>query len=144
QTYRDVCGFVCGHHLPATYPFVLAMPLQLKLLVSEAFPFSVLGVVHVRNRITQHRPLLEHEYLDIRCDLIAPVAVRRGYEFELVPSVRVAGELVWESVSTLLSRASHGEGKTPPVAAGKIERAAPLDLSASPVTWQVPADIGRR
>lgn len=145
QMYRDVCGFVCGHHLPATYPFVLAMPLQLKLLVSEAFPFPVLGVVHVRNRITQHRPLLEHEHLDIRCDLAAPVAVKRGYEFELVTSVQVSGELIWECVSTLLSRATHGEAKMPRASSERKERAAPSDLgSASPVKWQVPADIGRR
>ncbi|WP_171018905.1 MaoC family dehydratase [Microbulbifer harenosus] len=145
QIYRDVCGFGPGQHLPATYPFVLAMPLQLKLLVSEAFPFPVLGVVHVRNSITQYRPLLEREHLDIRCDLAAAVAVKRGYEFELLTSVRVNGELVWECVSTLLSRTPHGEAKVSRPSSGKKAWVAPVDEGcASAVNWQVPADIGRR
>ncbi|WP_158681700.1 MaoC/PaaZ C-terminal domain-containing protein [Microbulbifer pacificus] len=143
QAYREVCGFAPGPHLPATYPFVLAMPLQLKLLVSEAFPFPVLGVVHVRNRITQHRPLREMERMDIRCDLRAPTAVKRGYEFELVTSVRVAEELVWECASTLLSRAQHQQRPKPRAAAGQTGVAVDLCETAG-VRWPVPADIGRR
>ena len=105
--YRDVCGFAPGSRLPATYPFVMAMPLHLKLLVSDAFTFPILGLVHLRNQITQHRPIGAHEALDIRCDLMPPVAVKRGYEFALVTRVSVAGILVWECESVMLSRARH-------------------------------------
>ncbi|WOX05241.1 MaoC family dehydratase [Microbulbifer pacificus] len=141
RTYREVCGFAPGQHLPATYPFVLAMPLQLKLLVSEAFPFPVLGVVHIGNRITQRRPLRENDVMEIRCDLRPPVAVKRGYEFELITSVRVAGDLVWECVSTLLSRAQHQQ--RPKSRAGQAGGAPDLSEATSSAWW-VPADTGRR
>ncbi|WP_160153986.1 MaoC/PaaZ C-terminal domain-containing protein [Microbulbifer sp. ALW1] len=145
NAYREVCGFAPGHQVPATYPFVLAMPLQLKLLVSEAFPFPVLGVVHTRNRIVQHRPILESERLDIRCELGAPVPVKRGYEFELVTRVHVGEALVWECISTLLSRVKHPDGKKarPP---GE-EKGANRSLNFNEDTaekWLIPADTGRR
>lgn len=144
RAYREVCGFAPGQYLPATYPFVLAMPLQLKLLVSEAFPFPVLGVVHTGNRITQHRPLRDDDVMEIRCDLCPPVAVKRGYEFELITSVRVAGDLVWECVSTLLSRAQHQQRpKSRGASAGQAGGAPDLSEATS-TTWWVAADTGRR
>lgn len=141
REYREVCGFGSGPSVPATYPFVLAMPLHLKLLVSDAFPFPVLGVVHVRNQISQYRRLQESDRLDIRCDLGAPTAVKRGYEFDLRTRVYVAGELVWECASTLLARAAHS-GAVRPIRASAAERG---DINPDgTVEWPVPADIGRR
>lgn len=145
REYREVCGFAASAQLPATYLFVLAMPLQLELLVSEAFPFPVMGVVHVRNRISQYRPLLESQPLDIQCDLAAPVAVKRGYEFDLVTRVYIAGELVWDCVSTLLSRVKHQSESAPPVAASaKKSREYPAFDDGNQETWEMPADTGRR
>ncbi|WGL17495.1 MaoC/PaaZ C-terminal domain-containing protein [Microbulbifer bruguierae] len=145
RAYREVCGFADGSQLPATYPFVLAMPLQLRLLVSEAFPFPVLGVVHLRNRIRQYRGLQESERLDIRCDLCAPVAVKRGYEFELVTSIRVAGELVWESTSTLMSRVKHQDTQTLRTPAATQRGGGKSDVADTvSQDWQVAADTGRR
>lgn len=148
REYRTVCGFESAAAVPATYPFVLAMPLQLNLLVSKAFPFPVLGVVHVRNRIRQYRALAEHELLDIHCELLAPVPVKRGYEFDLVTRVTVAGELVWECVSTLLSRTRQ---RKPEGAGTSEQRARAREVvesvqagNARSMEWQLPADIGRR
>ncbi|MBN8432222.1 hypothetical protein JF535_15340 [Microbulbifer salipaludis] len=144
--YRAVCGFTPDSAVPATYPFVLAMPLQLNLLVSDAFPFPVLGVVHLRNRIRQYRCLVESDRLDIQCDLMAPVPVKRGYEFDLVTRVQVAGELVWECVSTLLSRTKPRASGT---GGGAHSRApAPeegMDMrGVRTLPWVLSADIGRR
>lgn len=54
--YRHVCGFADSPMLPATYPQVLAFGLQLKLLTAPSFPFPLLGLVHLRNRIRVYRP----------------------------------------------------------------------------------------
>lgn len=144
REYREVCGYGPGTSVPATYPFVLAMPMHLKLLVSDAFPFPVLGVVHVRNRISQHRRLRAEDRLDICCDLTAPVAVKRGYEFDMITRVTVAGELVWECASTLLARAAHSIPARP----GKASKAPVAERSSlddgDAVEWELPADIGRR
>ena len=55
--YDRVCGFRLGDALPATYPHVLAFPLAMRLMTAPEFPFPLLGLVHVANRITVHRPV---------------------------------------------------------------------------------------
>ena len=55
--YCRVCGFTLRDALPATYPHVLAFPLQMRLMADGAFPFPLLGLVHLDNAITQHRPI---------------------------------------------------------------------------------------
>lgn len=50
--YNQVCGFRLTDDLPATYPHILAFPLQVALMTERDFPFGLLGMVHVANRIT--------------------------------------------------------------------------------------------
>ena len=59
--YAHVCGFTLRDELPPTYPHVLAFGLHMELLAQA--PFSAVGVVHIANRIVQHRPLLLGEAL---------------------------------------------------------------------------------
>ena len=61
--YAHVCGFTLRDELPPTYPHVLAFGLHMDLLAKA--PFSAVGVVHIANRIVQHRPLLLSEELTI-------------------------------------------------------------------------------
>lgn len=147
RAYREVCGFcgdAAGSQLPATYPFVLAMPLHLKLLVSDAFTFPILGLVHLRNQITQHRPIESAAALDIRCDLLPPVAVKRGYEFALVTRVSVGGALVWECESVMLSRAREA-GKDKPLQSGlaALPGTIPEMADNSGEVWSIPEAAGR-
>ena len=50
-----------GDTLPATYPHMLAFPLHLALMTDGSFPFPAIGLVHIYNRIVQHRPLRSGE-----------------------------------------------------------------------------------
>ncbi|MFC6978775.1 hypothetical protein [Microbulbifer taiwanensis] len=104
SAYRKLCGFPAGDSLPVTYPFVLAAPLHMELLVSDAFPFRVLGLVHLRNSITQYRGIGGGELLDIDCSLSGPRPAPKGLEFDLHTRVSIGGELAWECVTTMLRR----------------------------------------
>ena len=53
--YARVCGFTLRDHLPATYPHVLAFPLHMAVMADGSFPFGAVGLVHLENRIVQHR-----------------------------------------------------------------------------------------
>ena len=53
--YARVCGFTLRDHLPPTYPHVLAFPLHMAVMADGSFPFGAVGLVHVENRIVQHR-----------------------------------------------------------------------------------------
>jgi acyl dehydratase len=137
--YDRVCGFALADALPATYPHMLAFPLQLSLMTDPSFPFPAIGLVHIANRITQHRPIISAEKLTIDVRSTALHDHPAGRQFSLLTEVRVGDELVWEEVSTNLKRgessgSSGGSDSTLPSAA---------DLPATAI-WTLGGDLGRR
>ncbi|WP_193161260.1 MaoC/PaaZ C-terminal domain-containing protein [Microbulbifer hainanensis] len=143
NTYRDVCGFSSQNTLPVSFPFVLAAPLQLELLVSDAFPFPILGIVHTKNSVTQYRRIREGEPLDIECILQGPRPALRGLEFDLHTRISVGSELVWECVCTLLRRERAERRRRGRGARNGTRHSADFTPDAT-VDWNIPADTGRR
>lgn len=137
--YRQVCGFATHHHLPVTWPHILAFPLHLKLLTDDRFPLPLLGLVHLRNTITQHRPLGVGEVLDLQVSLSNAVNSERGVEFDLITEAFSAGSRVWQEASTTLFRKAGAGSKS----AGKK---APPELTRFPDTLNLtaPEAIGRQ
>ena len=134
--YDRVCEFGLRDAVPATYPHILAFPLQLSLMTDPAFPFGAIGLVHIANRITQHRPIRTGERLDLRVWATPVEDHPRGKQFSLRTEVRVGNELVWEEVSTNLKRASgSGSGSA---AGADLPSAADLPATA---TWRLPGDL---
>lgn len=139
SAYAKVCGFPLHDHLPPTYPHVLAFPLQMAVMADGGFPFGAVGLVHVENRIEQHRRIGADEELAIE---VRPTKLRphpKGQTFSLVTEVSVDGEKVWESVSTMLRR---GKG----AAEAKAERTFPALPESVPASsdWKLGGDLGRR
>ncbi len=139
KRYQKVCGFTPHTHLPLTWPHVLAFPLHLKLLTEKHFPLPLLGLVHLRNTITQHRPIGAGENLDISVRLGNSVKSSRGVEFDLITEARSAGKLVWEEASTTLFRQPQDDEKS-------SGRKAPPELERYPNTLSLKAEesIGRQ
>ena len=133
--YARVCGFGVRDELPLTYPHVLAFPLALRLMTDGSFPFPMIGLVHVHNAITRHRPLLVTDRfgLRVRCADLRPHD--RGTQFDVIHEATVDGEVVWRDVSTYLRRGGTASHRTQPQETG-----------AAPATavWRVGDDIGRR
>jgi acyl dehydratase len=137
--YNRVCAFDLSDALPPTYPHVLAFPLQLSLMTDPSFPFPAIGLVHIHNRITQHRPIRASERLQIDVWATPVEDHPRGKQFSLRSEVRVGDELVWEEVSTNLRRGGGSEGASTP--GGELPKADELPATA---TWSLPGDLGRR
>ena len=133
--YDRVCGFRFSEQLPATYPHVLAFPLSMELMTSRRFPFPLLGLVHVANRIELRRPLTAAEpvSLTVWAENLRPH--RRGRQFDIAAEARSGGELAWFGRSTYLRRGKDG---------GSDGRAEDPPTVATSAVWPVPADIGRR
>jgi hypothetical protein len=138
--YARVCGFTLRDVLPATYPHMLAFPLQLSLMIDPRFPFPAIGLVHIANRIVQHQPLRSSEPLSLRVWATAVEPHPRGRQFALRTEARVGEELVWEEVSTNLRRGSGGS-ETASATGSEIPSADMLEQTA---TWELPGDLGRR
>lgn len=134
--YEAVCGFQPRTSVPITWPHILAFPLHLQLLTDPQFPLPLLGLVHLRNRITQHRTIGRGELLDLSVRLDGEQHSERGLEFDLVTEARVGGHLVWEEVSTNLYRQGGGQGK-------KGEKPA-LPRYPHSLTVKAPENLGRR
>jgi acyl dehydratase len=110
--YRKVCGDGDSAQLPITYPHVMATPVHLAMIACEAFPVSLLGIVHTRNRIVQHRPLHVDDAGQIRAWLEGHRETARGQELDLQTEVRVGGQTVWSETSTFLAR-RRDRGRSP-------------------------------
>jgi MaoC like domain len=144
--YNRVCGFDLRDTIPATYPHILAFPLQLSLMTDPAFPFPAIGLVHIANRIVQHRPIRRSERLDIEVRATPIEDHPRGKQFSLISEARVGDELVWEEISTNLKRSargargggSDGDGKGP---GNELPKAGDLPATA---VWTLAGDLGRR
>ena len=82
--YRDLCGFKHNNNqLPITFPHLLAFPLHLELMLLKDFPFPVMGMVHVRNEITQHRAINLSEVMDVSCYFSEIRKTDKGYDVDI-------------------------------------------------------------
>ncbi|MGH8493650.1 MAG: MaoC/PaaZ C-terminal domain-containing protein [Moraxellaceae bacterium] len=138
--YNRVCGFPQRETLPVTYPFVLAFPLHLEIITDPGFPYAAMGLVHIQNSITQHRPINASEVLSMKVHVANLRPHEKGVQFDIVTELTSGSEVVWESASTMLRRGAGGSAGESKPAAAKTAAAKTI----SNVQWVVPGDIGRR
>lgn len=141
--YDRVCGFRLSDALPPTYPHVLAFPLAMALMTERSFPFPLLGLVHVGNRIEQRRPLDAGEELALRVFADGLRPHRRGRQLDVVAEARAGDEPAWVGRSTYLRR-EKGGGEDEGERGGGNGRGAEFETTEPSATWKVPGDVGRR
>ncbi len=145
-SYVDLCA-ARGDVLPIAYPHVLASPLHLAMLGASAFPVKLLGLVHIRNRIAQRRPIAPDEAGELFAWIEGHRDTERGQEFDLNTEYRIDGEVVWDETCTFLARRRgkpSGEGDkkdTKPAAASDGEKPVGAVRTSS---FRVDAGLGRR
>jgi acyl dehydratase len=141
--YAKVCGFALRDTLPPTYPHMLAFPLHMAVMSDGSFPFGAVGLVHVENRIAQKRPIGIDEEMAIR---VRPTKLQphpKGKTFSLETEVSVGGEVVWESLSTMLRRGKPNGDAGKKGKGGKDFETLGADAPAS-AEWKLGGDLGRR
>lgn len=141
--YRKICGFDNTSYVPPTYFAVLSQALQMNMMVKEAFPFAMLGLVHVENSVTQYQPVMATSTFKMAVSFANLRDHDKGQQFDFVTKVYEKDTLVWEGSSTYLARQKKKrdtDGKTVPKNASKPE----LDENDMHQFWEIPEDIGRR
>lgn len=139
--YNRVCGFTLRDVVPSTYLHVLTFPLQMTLMTDASFPFALMGLVHVRNRIDQLRPVRSDEVLTFRTHVNNLQSHDKGVTFDLVSEAFIADEKVWIDVSTYLRRQKTTAAAEP---SSEKPNKKVADVPTASATWIVPSDIGRR
>ncbi|MDG2530945.1 MaoC/PaaZ C-terminal domain-containing protein [Caulobacter endophyticus] len=137
DAYAQVCGFAPGAGVPLTFPHILAFPLQMRLMLAADFPYPVMGLVHLSNRIVQHAPLKAGDRLAIAVRTGRLLAHDKGQAFSLETTARRDGQAVWEGTSVYLRLGGPGRGDVAPILDG-----GPADAPVE--RWTLPADLGRR
>ncbi len=126
--------------LPPVYFNVLAFPLHMALLTSNGFPFPVIGLVHVQNKIEQSRPadVSEEICLQVSATNLRPHA--KGRQFDVITEARVGDELVSKATSTYLRIGGGGDKSL------ADDKSAGVDYSTLPQVseWRLAGDLGRR
>jgi acyl dehydratase len=141
--YRKICGFTDNGKIPITYFAVLSQALQMNMMVKEPFPFAMLGLVHVDNKVTQYRPIGERETvtMSVRFDNLRDHA--QGQQFDFVTIIKSQEDVIWQGTSTYLAR-----GKKP----DSSVNSKPRTITVKPIVdekgvhkvFEVPEDMGRR
>jgi len=136
--YARVCGFTLRDRVPPTWLHVLTFPLHLHLLTDPAATIRVPGLVHVSNRMRQHRPVSVADPLDLQVSIGNLRPHRRGALVDLIGEARTGDDLVWDGVSTYLATGAEvpGEAGDPP--RHEFAPVTPMAL------WRLPADLGRQ
>jgi acyl dehydratase len=66
-TFNQIVDWQQQGILHPGYLHTLAFPLQLKLMLHQSFPFSIIGLVHIHNKIEQSTALRIDDKVDICC-----------------------------------------------------------------------------
>ncbi len=160
--YDRLCGFALRDRVPPTWQHVLTFPLHAALMAERDFPYALAGLVHLRNAMTLHRPVLVTDELALIVRAGPARAHRKGAEFDLIGEVHAGGEIAWTGVSTYLARgakapvgaeeavvweAADAEGAPPPSGAAGPEGVPPAEARPALTPsqeWTLPGDLGRR
>lgn len=144
--FAEVCGYPSDMDtLPIPYPHILAVPLQMAILNHKSFPLKLLGLVHIGNSITQHRPINLQDVLDIECSIQDYEDTPKGQIYRLNTEIFSENEKVWEETLIFLARKKSKGGK------GKGKKKAPRKaaseesmIGTKSTSWQIKSNMGRK
>jgi acyl dehydratase len=135
--YRGVCELPDDDRLPLTYPHILSAGAHMAMLLDNAFPVRMVGLVHLSNDIELFIPLPADARISLDCRVESGRSKPRGDEFKLVTEALWNGELAWRETTGILA---------PAPAPRQLRRvpAAPVEYPPAIAEWAALPDVGRR
>lgn len=106
KKYRTVCGFSEDRAdiIPISYFQTLFIGLLGRFITSSFFPVNPLGLIQVFQSFEQKRPVTTDEMLDLACILSGIKKTPKGIETDFTLEVMSGKDLVWQGVSTFLTK----------------------------------------
>ena len=140
KAYLDCCGLKDDGYLPLLYPHVMASKMHLDTLTNAAFPIKLLGTVHFRNHIIQHRKIKLDEVLDMSMKITESRVMEKGLEFDFTTLITAEKQRVWESISTYYVRGKFGDEDAP----SPLAEMDKLSNAPEVANWLVKSNMGKR
>ena len=141
--FRAELGLPDDGCLPFLFAHAAGFPTHIRLMADPRFPLPIMGTVHVRSNITQHRPIGAMEALAIVCTIDGHRPVEKGIEFDFQTDAYAGSELVWRGLATMLARSLTKAG---PVAAQPASNPSAVtdNAGAMPPTIALAKTAGRK
>jgi acyl dehydratase len=114
------------------------------VMADGAFPFGAVGLVHIGNRIAQHRQIGIGEALTIQ---VRPTKLQphtKGRTFSLQTKIKSGRQIIWESTSTMLRRGQTEADGTQSRGIDRSEAHRRVEELAPGGEWRLGGDLGRR
>ncbi|WP_035281152.1 MaoC/PaaZ C-terminal domain-containing protein [Brevibacterium album] len=108
-----VVGEPVGNTVPVTCLHAEAFGASLELMSRPDFPLPLIGMVHLANSVTQHRPVEVGETVVAEVWIVELRAHPKGTEVVVTVRFEVAGEMRVEETSTMLAKGITLEGAAP-------------------------------
>lgn len=137
--YHQALNLDQTKHLPLLYPHVLAGGMHMQMLTHRRFPIGLLGAVHLKNRITQVRPIKQDETMNIHSALGQWRVTEKGLEFDFSTQVVINAQVVWSETSTYFKRGRFGKEQE---SNNTIELETLLETQSSK-HWLIPKNRGK-
>jgi acyl dehydratase len=138
-TFRRLTGYPDDGYLPLTWPHIAAFPGHFANLLDRRFPLPLVGIVHIRSDIRQHRPIGAGEALRTICVTEGGRDTDKGFEFDLETRAYVGADLVWEGTASMLRRAKKERGLPTTVDRPTLDA-----VGAANRVWQIPERTARQ
>lgn len=142
---KDYCATLdieFGKTLPVLYPHVMAGAMHMHMLSHKIFPIGLLGAVHLKNTITQHKAINIGDKMDLHAQMGGFRLTAKGVEFDFTTQAKIADEVVWEELSIYFMAGKFG-GKENPSSDTSFELAS-LDQMSDLASWSVPKNRGKK
>lgn len=135
--YRAAFGFA-GDRIPLTWWYLLAQRAHLATMLRPAFPYRIVGLVHMENTLEEHGSVSAGQALVLRTLLrVLPPSSSGALRCALETTGSADGAPVFSCTSTYLIRRGERDGAKRPDAVH--------DLAGAPLAqWTLDAAAGRR
>lgn len=86
------------------YLHILAFPLSMQLLSDPGVPLSMLGMVHIHNRLDSLAPVVVGDVVDLHVELDGPFTHPSGTTINVIVEAKVDGVVVMVETTTYLAK----------------------------------------
>ncbi|WP_414827985.1 MaoC family dehydratase [Alteromonas sp. H39] len=142
--YCELVGWAKEKSFHPCYLQTLSLPLQMACLLDKKSPFPLLGLVHIRNTVTQY-PCDKHLPLEFRVRFSGVRQHPRGWECDVNITALQHGQCVYDATSTYLTRVKASHVEPAKVRAAREVRGTTKALEGPVLSViSVPENTGRR
>lgn len=139
--YAKVFGTDLSDQVPMVLVHIMGFPLQIAAMADEAFPLTTLGMIHLKQDTSYHRPLSTGTAYQLDCVVDDYRQHKQGTTVTVSIKVSDQAGVLYEADSTYLAK---GTQLGSSVVADQLDRVIDVNTLVPQQQWRLLADAGRQ